>query len=190
MSRPPITTRSRPAGARRLVFCWLCCLALAFTLAPAYGQPAPPTFRHDPLLWQPTAEKPATQDAAALAQQSVRLHLPLLQYPPGPPTSISFGTGQADGQLIGEATSFSFGITALHYRVSVVGAEGRTFREEWSLNGVARPELTRSGVLPAAEATYLSAIALSTGAPLPPGSYRLRLLVDDLVGGEAEAIIR
>jgi hypothetical protein len=164
-------------------------VALALTLAPAYGQPAPQALRHEPLRWQPVAAAPATP-AAAPAQQSLRLHLPLLQHPPGPPTTISFGTAQADGQLIGEATSFSFGITALHYRVSVVGAVGRPFREEWTIDGVARPELARSGVLPAGEAAYLSAIALSTGAPLPRGAYRLRLLVDGLVGGEAQATIQ
>jgi hypothetical protein len=133
---------------------------------------------------------PAPAVVATPAQQSQRLHLPLLRYPPGPPTTISFGTGEAGGQLIGEARSFGFGISALHYRVSVSGAAGRPFREEWTLDGVPRPELARSGLLPADEAIYLSAIALSTGAPLPRGSYRLRLLVDGLAGGEAVAEIR
>jgi hypothetical protein len=116
--------------------------------------------------------------------------LPLLQHPPGPPTSISFGTGQAEGELIGEAASFGYGLAELHYRVSVAGAVGRHFREEWTIDGVVRPELARSGVLPAGDAAYLSAIALSSGAPLPRGTYQLRLLVDGLLGGEAQAIIQ
>jgi hypothetical protein len=167
--------------------CLICCVALA--LAPVYGQPGPLSVLYETLRWDAPGAS-ATRPAAAPTQGTQRLYLPMLAYPAGPPATISFGTGQVGGQLVGEGRDFGFGIAALHYRVAVIGGSGRIFREEWFFDGVARPELTRSGVLPPGDAPYLSAIALSTGAPLPRGTYRLRLLVGGLVSGEAQAAIR
>jgi hypothetical protein len=128
-------------------------------------------------------------EPAAPAQLSPRVYLPALSLSAGPPATVRFGASLVGGELGGVAESFSAGRAALYYEVSVAGGAGLPFSLEWSLDGVRRPELDRSGALPADGRPYQSGIALSTAAPLPAGAYRLRVFVGGLPAGVGTARI-
>ncbi|MEI8165858.1 MAG: hypothetical protein WCG26_05745 [Chloroflexales bacterium] len=166
-ARTTVPNRKSQQAVLRAALVALCAL-LALTLQTAHGEPSAP----------------------GLAQASFRTFLPIVSLPAGPPATIRFGTEIVGGQLIGVATSFTFGRTALYYDVSVEGGAGLPYREEWSLNGQRRPELDRAGTLPPTSGVYASGIALSTSALLPRGVYQLRLFVGDLPSGVGQATIQ
>lgn len=167
-----------------LAFGWCLALLLVLHAPQASSAAAAPPFVADPAQWSASPAAPA----AAPQQAPVRAYLAAVLVD-GPQATIGFGTGSGAGGLTGEASAFAFGLGRLYYRVDVPRGAGQPFREEWTVNGVRRPELDRSGSVPATSTTLTSAIALSTGNPLPRGSYQLRFVVGGIVAGEAQARI-
>ncbi len=161
-------------------------LLLALAVYSAWEQPSAATFVHHPITWAAPHSAP---NVAAAPTQPHRVYLAIVLAPTVPTATIRFGTGYNDGRLIGESAAFAAGLTELHYEVVVPDGAGQSFREEWTINGVRRPELDRSGVIPIDGSALHSAIALSTGDPLPSGVYRLRFFVNGSIAGEGEAEI-
>lgn len=128
--------------------------------------------------------------SAAPTQQATRIYLPVVRQLTAPPTAVRFGTGQAGGALSGAGVAFDAGLTALFYEVTVEGGAGLPFRLEWSVDGRRLPELDRAAAMPPGGGPFISAIALSTGAPLPPGAYTLRVFVGGPLAAEGQATIR
>lgn len=119
--------------------------------------------------------------------QNARVYLPSVTQPAGPPATVRFGAGLAGGALTGVGTSFPAGLPALYYEVTVAEGAGRPFRLEWIIAGTRRPELDRAGVLAADGAPLTGGIVRSTGEPLPPGDYALRVFVDGGRSGAGQA---
>lgn len=131
---------------------------------------------------------PARAEQGAPAQ-TFRVYLPLVAQPPGPPATVRFGSGLAGGALSGVGASFPAGLRTLYYEVAAPAGGGLPFRLQWSVGGVRRPELDRAGFLPTDGAPLTGGIARSTGEPLPPGEYAVRVFVGGPLVGEGQARI-
>jgi hypothetical protein len=132
---------------------------------------------------------PQSAVVQSVPMQTNRIHLTMIFVAEAARAVVRFGSGANQGQLIGEASRFGVGLTALHYRVDLRDAAGKPFREEWTVNGQRQPNLDRRGTIPIDTSVLSSAIALSTGNPLPPGTYQLRILVNEQIVGEGQAVI-
>ncbi len=165
-----------------------CVLLLCFAAQPVSGEAQWPPFVSLLITWQ---TEPASQQNPVVPEPGTALvYLPLILQPPPPPTTIRFGATFRNGALGEEGTSFAFGLQELHYQISVRDGVGRSFREEWIVDGQRQPALDRSGTIPP-ESVYLgSAIALSTSNPLPRGTYQLRFFVDGQLAAQGQAVIR
>lgn len=142
-----------------------------------------------PVSWQ---APPAVANEAAQTSPAQplpwRVLLPIVSKALSASATVRFGASRLDDQLGESGERFTFGLTTLYYEVTVSGDTDGLLREQWLLNGQVQPGLDRSVSVPSSGGSYISGIAQSTSAPLPAGSYELRLLVGDaLIGlGRAE----
>ncbi len=121
--------------------------------------------------------------------QLIPVYLPLVSLPAPPPASIRFGSGVARGALSGVGAAFPAGTLRLYYDVTIPELPGASYRERWELDGVVQGALGGGGTTPADGSPRVNAIALSSGAALPSGRYRLTVLLEAQVAGSAEAQI-
>lgn len=144
-----------------------------------------------PVSWQAPPAVPSEAPQHRPAQQLPwRMLLPVVFNVPAASATVRFGASQLDEQLNDIGDSFALGLTTLYYEVTVSGGAGGRLSEQWTVRGQRQPVLDRELDLPPGGASYLSGITLSTGAPLPVGSYELRLLLDDQLIGAGQAEIR
>jgi hypothetical protein len=165
-------------------------LLLALAMQVAASAPAPDTAQLValPVSWQAPLPAPA---AAAPAQPLLwRVLLPVVVKAPTARATVRFGAGRLDEQLVEVGDSFAFGLTTLYYEVTVSGDAGGRLSEQWSVRGQRQPALDRELELPPGGGSYISGVTLSTGAPLPSGSYELRLLLGDQPIGTGRVEIR
>lgn len=153
---------------------------------PAYGNDQPPEFVSQGRSWH-TAPAPETTIQQGALPFNVSLPLVIS---PFPSVAIRFGTAIVNNELINPGTVFGYGITALHYQISVPAGQGLAYHEQWTINGIREPQLDASGSIPATPAVLSNAILLSTNSVLPRGSYQVRFLINGQLAGEATAIIQ
>jgi len=136
------------------------------------------------VVWQLA---PAPQAAQALPSP-YRQQLPII-VTSGAPASVAF-FGRTGDLRNGPANQYGYGITALEYEIQIVGAAGLPYREEWSVDGQSKPQLGSQGIIPASPAMLTNALLYSTGAPLPRGTYRLRLIVAEFLAADTSVVVR
>jgi hypothetical protein len=173
MSRKPISSRLTT----------LLVALLALALAPAlsgYGQGYEPLTRDGPRVLQASVPRaPALAEPASAAPAANRVvHLPLVIAPPK--VTIQFASSvDANGNLINPSTTFAYGITHLYYEVTIFGAKGLSYREEWSINGARQTQLDYGPVtIPYEAIKYKGGVYYASGRTLDRGTYQINIFVN------------
>jgi len=122
-----------------------------------------------------------------------QVYLPLLMVLPG--VGIQFGSGlDAQKNLINPGNTFAYGIAQLYYRYTVTGALDQPYLAEWSFNGVRQPQLDDSGTILSDSAVFTNSICTldlsECSVPVPRGTYQVKFFIDDVLYGEASAIVQ
>lgn len=107
---------------------------------------------------------------------------------------IAFGSGVDDADaLVNQGTTFAYGITRLYSRYTVVGAQGLTYRTEWTVDGIRQPLLDDSSTIPFTTTVFTNYFCSPTlgscGEPLPRGTYQVTCFIDDAPYQQATARI-
>jgi hypothetical protein len=135
----------------------------------------------------------AGESAVAPAVERTPIFLPVIARSPS--AIIQFGTG-VDNQsnLVDPGTSFAYGIPRLYYQFTLVGAPGRSYHTEWSVNGARVPLLDDSGLIPSASAVFTNSFCspdlADCAQPVPRGTYQVSLFIDDLFYQTATAVVQ
>jgi hypothetical protein len=141
----------------------------------------------------PSASPTPTVFATTQVTGTQLVYLPLIAASPS--IQIQFGSGvDAQGNLIDPGTTFVYGITHLYYRYTAVGAAGRSYRTEWTVNGARQSLLDESGTIPSTRAMLTSFFCSPTlgpcGPPVPASVYKVTFFIDNVAYQEATAIIQ
>lgn len=141
------------------------------------------------------ATEPAADEhsAAAHAQQpgQVRLFLPLLRG--RPQFTAQFATEiDAGANPIAPATEFPGGTRQVYAVVGLNGLAGKRWSTEWYRNNLRIPGLVASGTVPAGqqEARLVRRLSYANNGPLPGGTYKIVVSINDRRAFEAELRIR
>jgi hypothetical protein len=172
-------------------------LALLAPARPGHGQDTPPPaiLVHGGGEWilaPPTSAAPVLSSTAQVTGTN-QVYLPLLMVLPG--VGIQFGSGlDAQKNLISPGNTFDYGIAELYYRYTVIGALDQPYLAEWSFNGVRQPQLDDSGTILSDSAVFTNSICTldlsQCSVPVPRGTYHVKFFIDDVLYGEASAIVQ
>jgi hypothetical protein len=133
------------------------------------------------------APAPSPTSARPLAQPAV--YLALIRTPPQ--VAIQFAAGEdSNGNPVNPGTTFAFGLKSLYYFVTIKGAQGHTYREEWIINNLREPQLDYSTTIPFDAAQHSDAIYYASGKSLEPGKYQLNIFLDSVLYKQATAVIQ
>jgi hypothetical protein len=164
---------------------------------PGHGQDSPPPAilvhgEGEWILAPPTSAAPVLSSTAQVTGTN-QVYLPLLMVLPG--VGIQFGSGlDAQKNLINPGNTFAYGIAELYYRYTVTGALDQPYLAEWSFNGVRQPQLDDSGTILSDSAVFTNSICTldlsECSVPVPRGTYQVKFFIDDVLYGEASAIVQ
>jgi hypothetical protein len=85
---------------------------------------------------------------------------------------------------------FAYGTTTLYANVTVGGARDRSYRHEWSINGVPQPQLAYGPVLVPFDVTLYRVEIFTTERPLDRGTYQISTYLGGSLYATATATIR
>ena len=179
---------------KRWLFLAVVTMVLAMTPAwTGHGQAAPrerlarsgePTVR----VVQPPAAPTGASTTVGPAAQPV-LYIALVRT--APKVSIQFAAStDSNGDPVNPTTTFTFGLKTLYYFVTIIGAQGYAYREEWTINGDREPQLDFSSTIPSDGIRYSDAIIYPSGKSLDRGTYQLNIFLNNALYTQSTAVIR
>ena len=133
------------------------------------------------------APAPAANSAEPPIQPIV--YLALIRTPPQ--IAIQFAASEdSNGNPVNPSTTFAFGLKSLYYFVTIDGAQGHIYREEWIINDLREPQLDYSTTIPFDAAQHSDAIYYTSGKSLDRGKYQLNIFLDNVLYKQATAVIQ
>jgi hypothetical protein len=179
---------------KRWLSLWLATLLL--TLTPAWaglGQPAPTgrLTRSDKPALRVVQPPGAPALAPAKVEPAVQPILYIALARTAPKVSIQFAASEdSNGDPVNPGTTFAFGLKRLYFYVTIIGALGHAYREEWTINGRRETTLDYSSTIPYDAARYSNAIYYQDGRSLGRGSYVLNIFLDNTLYSQSTAVIQ
>lgn len=163
----------------------------------AQGEEQLSEFRDEGLEQAPQATSPelaAEELSPSIGSRSpgpVRLYLPLLR---GRPQFTAQFATEVDGNLnpVAPTTEFAAGTRSVYAVIGLNGLAGQRWSTAWYRNNLRIPGLVASGTVPAGqqEARLVRRLSYANNGPLPAGTYKLVVSINDRRAFEAELLVR
>jgi hypothetical protein len=129
------------------------------------------------------------------AQDQRKAFLPIVIRPVA--AVISFGaTVDSEGVPNPPVTQLPAGSRKLYYYIPIAGADGATYRREWTINGERETAIDRNGVI-VGDSYIMSGVICYSSVPgcdsptgtLPAGTFLLQLYIDNILVAQNTATV-